>query len=290
MDVHVQIKRAAEALENRHRSPTAVDTALAPRAAAEIAQDGAHGDGHDRSAQRVIPGQDVRQAMRHAQHPLPHRNPREHMVYQVRGPFRHSPAPAAGAETAALALRTPRAGRDRTSRSATARSRRRATRSGGTPGTLVRRSAATPRRRAAMPPARGTSRSDRAPPGTARCPQVAAARRSGRGGPYRPHRQGPCPRAHLWGNTRKPRPWATSRGRNCVLGPRATGQICGTRSPWTEVRPGTKVSALDEIPDAIVPALGDNAVELTVTRRESARGVTPPAVATAAARPLRDVC
>jgi hypothetical protein len=53
-----------------------------------------------RPAEPVIPRQPIAQPIRHRQHPLPHRHPRQHRVHQMGGPLRHPAAATAGTPSA----------------------------------------------------------------------------------------------------------------------------------------------------------------------------------------------
>jgi hypothetical protein len=60
-------------------------------------------DREHRTGEPVIPRQEVPQPIGQREHPLAHRNERNHFVHQVRGALGHPPAPAARAEPPALA-------------------------------------------------------------------------------------------------------------------------------------------------------------------------------------------
>lgn len=73
VDMHIQIKRAAETLNDRHRSTVSVLHTVPTRATAKEAEQRAHVDGHDGTTQIVVPRQDVPQSIRQTQDPLPDR-------------------------------------------------------------------------------------------------------------------------------------------------------------------------------------------------------------------------
>lgn len=102
MDVHIQIQRGAETLDDGHRSATAVARARLPRAASEEPEHRPDEDARNRAAQRVVPRQEVTQAMRQTQDPLPHGHDRKHVIDEVCGAFGHPPATAAWADGPAL--------------------------------------------------------------------------------------------------------------------------------------------------------------------------------------------
>ena len=61
-----------------------------------------NGAPHDRAAEGVIPGQSVAEAVRQAEHPLPHRHPREHVVDEMPGPLGHAPPATARTKRAPM--------------------------------------------------------------------------------------------------------------------------------------------------------------------------------------------
>ena len=103
MKVHVEIQRAPEALDGGDgAAPTVRDAALTRPAAVE-AQESARVDREHGATEPMIPGEQVAQAMREAQHPLPDRDGRQHVVDEMRGALGHAPAAAARADGARLA-------------------------------------------------------------------------------------------------------------------------------------------------------------------------------------------
>jgi hypothetical protein len=81
--------------------PPAVNAARVSAAPVHVAQrPGVHPQ--DRATQPVIPRHLVAQPIRHRQHPLAHRHPRQHLVHQVRRPLRHPPPAAARTDPRSL--------------------------------------------------------------------------------------------------------------------------------------------------------------------------------------------
>jgi hypothetical protein len=81
----------------------AIDHAVAPRALTQKPEHDTHVDSDHRSTQIVIPCEQVPQAIREAQHPLPNRHVGQHVVDQVRRTFGHAAAAATRAKAASLA-------------------------------------------------------------------------------------------------------------------------------------------------------------------------------------------
>jgi len=159
VDVHVQIERPAEPLENGHRTPTTIGHIVQLCTTTQPTQHRTHVDGDDGTAQVVVPRQPIAQAIRQTQDPLPHGPRREE-----RGPPGAPRArPSDGRRnldrTPGLYTRRPPADPGRTPYSETARSRLPATRSAGSPGTPLRRTAAGPRHPAGSRPVYERSRS-----------------------------------------------------------------------------------------------------------------------------------
>ncbi len=101
--MYVQVQRAAEALNHDDSTAAAVLDASVAR---PITQDATHApdqDARNGPAEIVIPRQTVPEPVRKAQHPLPNRDIRKHVIDQVSGAFRHAAATAARAERAAFA-------------------------------------------------------------------------------------------------------------------------------------------------------------------------------------------
>jgi len=103
VNVHVEIERRAEPLDDRHSATAPVRCAGAMRAATEPGENGADEDRHHRTAERVIEREHVPQPRRQTQHPLPHRHAWKDVIHQVRGPVRHAAAATARTEAAPFA-------------------------------------------------------------------------------------------------------------------------------------------------------------------------------------------
>jgi hypothetical protein len=102
VDVHVQVQRAAEPLDDDHRPAAAIRDAVPPRALAQKPKHGTHVHGHHRPTEIVIPGEQVPQAVRDAQDPLPHRHVGKHVIDEMSRTLRHPSAAAAGTESPSL--------------------------------------------------------------------------------------------------------------------------------------------------------------------------------------------
>ena len=101
--VHVQVEAAAETLHGGHGPGAAPGDALSlGLLAIELAQRPGM-DREHRAAEPVIPRQEVPQPIGQGEHPLAHRDGRNHVVHQVGGTLGHPPAPAARTEPPALA-------------------------------------------------------------------------------------------------------------------------------------------------------------------------------------------
>ena len=103
VDMKVQIEAPPESLDHGHRAPTTVRHAASRARARSQPEHGAHEHGDDRTTQVVVPRQLIPQAVRQAQHPLPHGHVGEHVIDQVGGALRHPAAAATGTDRAALA-------------------------------------------------------------------------------------------------------------------------------------------------------------------------------------------
>ncbi len=103
MEVHVQIDGAPEALDGRDGAAPAAGHAPATGAAALKAKERPCVDTEHRPAEPMVPGAEIAQAVRQAQHPLADRDRRQHMVDEVRRPLSHPPPAAARADGARLA-------------------------------------------------------------------------------------------------------------------------------------------------------------------------------------------
>ena len=98
VDVHVQIERPAEPLENGHRTPTTFGHIVQLCTTTQPPQHRTHVDGDDGAAQVMVPRQAIAQAIRQTQDPLPYRDIREDVVHQVRRAFSHSTTSATWTE------------------------------------------------------------------------------------------------------------------------------------------------------------------------------------------------
>ena len=107
MDVDVEIQRAApgsplrrlcavgwKSLDDRDRAAAAVRHAVSARAAAQETEHRSEIHGHDRPTEVVIPGEEIPNPMRQAQHPLPHGHVGNDVIDPVGSAFGH-PAPTA---------------------------------------------------------------------------------------------------------------------------------------------------------------------------------------------------
>jgi hypothetical protein len=101
--VDIQIECAAESLDHRHAAAAAAGDAVAQGARPKRALGRPHEHGDHRPAHVVAPRELVPQAVRQAEHPLPHRHVRQDVVNKVRGVFRHAAAAAARTKAAPLA-------------------------------------------------------------------------------------------------------------------------------------------------------------------------------------------
>ena len=102
MDMDVEVERPAEALDHGHRTPAAILHAAIARAGPQHAEHRAEEHGHDRPAEIVVPREHMAEAVRQAQHPLPHGHVREHVIDQVRSPLGHPAAAATRTEARPL--------------------------------------------------------------------------------------------------------------------------------------------------------------------------------------------
>ena len=118
MDVDVEIQRAApgsplrrlcavgwKSLDDRDRAAAAVRHAVSARAAAQETEHRSEIHGHDRPTEVVIPGEEIPNPMRQAQHPLPHGHVGKDVIDQVGSAFGH-PAPTAARTESAPASRS----------------------------------------------------------------------------------------------------------------------------------------------------------------------------------------
>jgi hypothetical protein len=192
--MEVRVQRPARALQHG-------DAGASPRHAARASAERVHAEQdarvhpQHRAAQPVIPRQLVAQPIRHRQHPLPHRHPRQQRVHQMGGPLRHPPATTAQTPPAPFTRNGTRCSRPRTE---TAPRRPRTRRTSGTPGTRARRTAAGRLRRQPPPPRPGRPPGVRRRPGGARCARRLAGDTRARHTPClwvaRPPPPCPCPK------------------------------------------------------------------------------------------------
>lgn len=103
VDVHVEIERRPEALQDGHGPGAPIADAGAPGSTTQPTSNRPRVHGHDGTTERMIPGQQVPQPRRQREHPLPHGHIWKHAIHQMRGALRHATPPAARAEAAALA-------------------------------------------------------------------------------------------------------------------------------------------------------------------------------------------
>jgi hypothetical protein len=104
VEVHVQVQRAAEALDHDDRAAApAVDPHIA-RAIGQHAKHGADEQAGYLPAQVVIPRQLVPQPKRHAQDPLPNGHSGEDAIDQVCRTLGHAPAAAAPVQAGVMAV------------------------------------------------------------------------------------------------------------------------------------------------------------------------------------------
>ena len=102
VEVHVKVKRAAEALDQRHRAALRA-VALNARLIRQPARDHAMHDPQHRADHFRLAGEQEAQGVWKAQHPLPHRARAEHLLRQAPRTLGHAPRAAARAEAAFLA-------------------------------------------------------------------------------------------------------------------------------------------------------------------------------------------
>ena len=103
MEVHVQVERAAKALDDGDRTGAAVAMTRCLGSLSVEAQQGTRVDRKHRAAERMIPGQPIAKLEGKAQHPLPNRRAREHVVDEMRRTLGHPASAATRAEASTLA-------------------------------------------------------------------------------------------------------------------------------------------------------------------------------------------
>ena len=102
MKVDIQVERAAEALDQRHRAALragAVDARLIRQPSCDHAMH----DAQHRADGFGLAGEQEAQRHRDTQHPLPHRARAEHLLHQMPRTLSHAACAAAGAKPALLA-------------------------------------------------------------------------------------------------------------------------------------------------------------------------------------------
>ena len=100
--VNVEVQRAAEALDQRHRARVA---RLRRKACLfdQMRGNGAIDDAQYLAHDVGLAGKQEPQRERHTKYPLSHRRMRQNLVHQHSGTIRHSPCPAAGTKSALFA-------------------------------------------------------------------------------------------------------------------------------------------------------------------------------------------
>lgn len=102
VEMHVEIERAAEALDQRDRTAARVGPLDARLIRQPAADDPLH-DAQHRADHLRLAGEQQAQGKRNAQHPLPHRPRAEHLFHQVPRTLGHAPRAATRTEPAMLA-------------------------------------------------------------------------------------------------------------------------------------------------------------------------------------------
>ncbi len=103
VEVHVQVQRATEALNHDYGAASAAFDALVPGPLAEHAEDRPHQPGGHGATQVVIPGQQIPQVVRQAEHPVAYGHVRQDVIDQVRRALGHTSSATARAEPTAFA-------------------------------------------------------------------------------------------------------------------------------------------------------------------------------------------
>jgi hypothetical protein len=103
MEVQIEVERAPEALDHDDASGEAVADARAARAVPQPAKHRLREHGGHRATESVVPGEQVAEPVRQAQHPLAHRHVGQNLIDQVRGALRHAATATAWTQRAALA-------------------------------------------------------------------------------------------------------------------------------------------------------------------------------------------
>jgi len=103
VEVDVEVQPAAEALDDGEGARVAIDHAVLPRLTTVEVQEGPDEDAEDRTAEAVVPGEEVAQTVREAQHPLADGDVGQHAIHEAGSAFGHAPAAATGAEASPFA-------------------------------------------------------------------------------------------------------------------------------------------------------------------------------------------
>jgi hypothetical protein len=102
MQMNIQIGRGAEALDERDRAGVG-SAKFRARPLDQKAGNDAVDHPQERREQLRLSGEQKAQRDRKRQHPLAHRDGRDHAIDQMGGGFRHAPRTAGGAKAAPLA-------------------------------------------------------------------------------------------------------------------------------------------------------------------------------------------
>jgi hypothetical protein len=103
VQVHIEVERAPESLDDHHRPGPAILHPAPTRAQPDPREDGAEKRRRHRATGRVIKREHVTEPHRQGQHPLPDRHLGKHVVDQMCRAFRHPPRATARTEAPALA-------------------------------------------------------------------------------------------------------------------------------------------------------------------------------------------
>jgi hypothetical protein len=103
MDVNIKIEGTPEALQDRHCAETAAPDAAPLRARPQPPAHRAQIHDDHRTAQRMVPRDEIPQPRRQREHPLADRDGGKHAVDEMRGALRHPPASTTRTEPPAFA-------------------------------------------------------------------------------------------------------------------------------------------------------------------------------------------
>ena len=103
MKVHVQVESPTKSLDDGHRAGAAAAMTRCLGSLSIEAKQGACVDCKHRATELVIPGEPITKLEGKAQHPLPNRRAREHVVDEMRRTLGHPTAAAARAEAPTFA-------------------------------------------------------------------------------------------------------------------------------------------------------------------------------------------